>query len=262
MTAYWQFLVESLQQVLGMQLGLIVAEVFCVIIVLAIVTPLVMVLRGATNLRSGGDDTAGGSVISSLPNESAVISQAQPSGVPAASPALTGEVQAPADSTGSSIQPAAPRSSSAAFNVLTVAVIMAAVSAILTFSLISASKGPSNVVALFPIIFFVVAIVIVTQSRFRTMFTINPSSSTRQALLRASAKSGESVALRIDNDQLQKLRERFNAGEDIETICREIEPGYATWGLIKQEIFRKAIEMILKAKSGSGAQISSRITLR
>jgi type II secretory pathway component PulF len=52
MKEYWGFLLSALQDVLGKQLGQLVAWTFCIAVILAFVVPVVMMLRASTELRS------------------------------------------------------------------------------------------------------------------------------------------------------------------------------------------------------------------
>src|SRR5580704_8119864 len=56
MSALWEFLLSSLQDTLGKDLGRLVAVIFCLLLVLAFGAPLFLVMRSTTNLRSRRDD--------------------------------------------------------------------------------------------------------------------------------------------------------------------------------------------------------------
>jgi hypothetical protein len=51
MKEYWGFLLSALQDVLGKQLGQLVAWTFCIAVILVFVVPLVMMLRASTEVR-------------------------------------------------------------------------------------------------------------------------------------------------------------------------------------------------------------------
>jgi hypothetical protein len=34
----------------------------------------------------------------------------------------------------------------------------------------------------------------------------------------------------------------------MDSVCREINPDYASWGSLKQQMFRKAMEAVLKSE--------------
>jgi hypothetical protein len=59
---------------------------------------------------------------------------------------------------------------------------------------------------------------------------------------------GEPVIIKLDNAAIQKARDSLSAGGDLDSICRELEPEYATWISIRQQAFQKAMEALLKAK--------------
>jgi hypothetical protein len=54
--------------------------------------------------------------------------------------------------------------------------------------------------------------------------------------------------VRLDKDALQKARDLFHAGADLESVCHEIEPAYENWRTVQQQAFRRGIEMALKAE--------------
>jgi hypothetical protein len=56
MNALWQFLLSSLQDTLGKDLGQLVAVIFCLLLILAVAASLFLVMRSATNLCSRRDD--------------------------------------------------------------------------------------------------------------------------------------------------------------------------------------------------------------
>jgi hypothetical protein len=58
----------------------------------------------------------------------------------------------------------------------------------------------------------------------------------------------EPLVVRLDKDAIQKARILVSTGRDLESVCREIEPGYQNWGFAQQQGFRKAMETLLKNK--------------
>jgi hypothetical protein len=76
--------------------------------------------------------------------------------------------------------------------------------------------------------------------------------------LGVKASGGKSLVVRLNKDTVQKARELLRAGNDLESVCREIEPEYGNWRTLQQHAFRRAIEMVLSAEPT--AQNSSQIT--
>lgn len=68
----------------------------------------------------------------------------------------------------------------------------------------------------------------------------------------------ESLVVRVNKDVIQRARDLIGAGNDLESVCCEIEPGYANWQIAKQRAFRRAIEMMLTAEPA--VQNSTQIT--
>ncbi len=96
-----------------------------------------------------------------------------------------------------------------------------------------------------------------TELRVRAADVINANSSAGLAL--SVKRSGrETLAIRLDKDAIQKARDLLRAGNDPESVCREIEPAYANWRNVQQQAFQRAIEMVLKAEPT--AQNSPQIT--
>lgn len=54
------------------------------------------------------------------------------------------------------------------------------------------------------------------------------------------------LVYRLDADSLGSARRRLAAGEDLDAVCRDLEPAYATWSSGQREAFRRLIETALK----------------
>lgn len=78
------------------------------------------------------------------------------------------------------------------------------------------------------------------------------------ASLTVKRSARESLVVRLNKDAVQKARDLLRAGNDLESVCREIEPAYANWRDVQQQAFRRAIEMVLNAEPT--AQNSPQIT--
>ena len=59
----------------------------------------------------------------------------------------------------------------------------------------------------------------------------------------------ESIVVRLKADAVQKAQTLLAAGKDIDSVCHEINPEYASWGSHKQQMFQKAMEAVLKSQS-------------
>jgi mannose/fructose/N-acetylgalactosamine-specific phosphotransferase system component IID len=58
----------------------------------------------------------------------------------------------------------------------------------------------------------------------------------------------EPTVMRMDGDAVQKAQLLLATGKDMDSICREINPEYASWGSFRQQMFQKAMEAVLKAQ--------------
>ncbi len=58
----------------------------------------------------------------------------------------------------------------------------------------------------------------------------------------------ESIAVRLKADAVQKAQTLLAAGKDIDSVCHEINPEYASWEAHKQRIFQRAMQAMLKAQ--------------
>lgn len=243
MNAFWEFLLSSLQDSLGKDLGQLVAWAFCLLLILAVAAPLFLVMRAATNLRSSRrDDLSAQDPVGEILNPvisprseadliTSLESNAQPVVLPQSS---SPELQLRSDVTPQNVD----RSGLAAFRYLLVAIV----GVTLAGAFLSRLANPANGLVLIPIMFFAIAVAVVVQmGKFRRLMTSAPSIN-----IRRTVTMGEPVLIKLDNDALQKGRDLLNAGNDLDTVCREIEPAYANWGFIEKEAFRKAMEMMLK----------------
>ncbi len=51
---------------------------------------------------------------------------------------------------------------------------------------------------------------------------------------------------RLGHAEINKAAQLQNEGKDLETICREVYPGYSEWDSFRQQAFRSAMEEVLK----------------
>jgi len=68
---------------------------------------------------------------------------------------------------------------------------------------------------------------------------------------------GDAKVIKIDADALQRARGLISAGMNIDAVCREINPAYASWGMIEQGLFRKVIEAVIKQEGTGGISTPS-----
>jgi hypothetical protein len=59
----------------------------------------------------------------------------------------------------------------------------------------------------------------------------------------------EPMVVRMKAGALQKAQTLLATGKDIDSVCHEINPEYASWGSHKQQMFQKAMEAVLKSQS-------------
>jgi hypothetical protein len=67
------------------------------------------------------------------------------------------------------------------------------------------------------------------------------------AALSIKSPHRESIVIRLDTNAVQKARDLIRAGANLDSVCREIDPDYASWQTGRQAVFQRAIEMMLKA---------------
>jgi hypothetical protein len=59
----------------------------------------------------------------------------------------------------------------------------------------------------------------------------------------------EPMVVRMKAGALQKAQTLLATGKDMDSVCREINPEYASWGSLRQQMFQKAMEAVLKSQS-------------
>jgi len=59
----------------------------------------------------------------------------------------------------------------------------------------------------------------------------------------------EPMVVRMKAGALQKAQTLLATGKDMDSVCREINPEYASWGSVRQQMFQKAMEAVLKSQS-------------
>lgn len=254
MKPFWEFLLSSLQDLLGPQLGQLVAVIFCVLVVLVVAVPIVMMLRAATNLSVTRDDglgqaTGGVSLdpVVLAPSDSDPVA-ARASVQPVVMPESAGRELDSRDN----IDPALPnavRGGVAAFRHLFVAIVGITVAG----AFLSHLANPASGLVLLPVILFAFAIAIVAQVGKLRQFMGSASS----IEIKRTVMMKDPIIIKLGNDALRQARDRVSAGEDLDTICREIEPAYADWGTIRKEAFRKMMGMVLKQQPGAASSTSA-----
>ncbi len=256
MNALWEFLLSSLQDTLGKDLGQPVAVIFCLLLILAVAASLFLVMRSATNLSSRRDDLLGqDSGGESLNPVILTRSHADPvtslhaSAQPVILPQSGGsELQSRNELSLRNVE----RGGLAIYRYLVIAIVGITVGCVF----LSRLANPGNALAAVPIMFFAIAVALVGHTgKFRQLMKSGPSINIGQKVV-----SRESLFIKLNNDAIQKLRDSLSAGKDLDAVCREIEPAYANWGYIQQEVFRKALDTMLKSQRP--ATNPSQITVR
>ena len=248
MKSYWDFLVSALQDQLGKQLGQLVVWLFCISVVLLVVIPLYMIMKAATNLGDGRVHDMG-----AIPGMHNPVIPSQPptepfaSAQPAASyrdivpPLAVPELGAQIDTQ----LPSLNINGLAASRYITLAVFAMMIAG----ALFTRLANPVNSLGLLPIVLIGFALVILTKTLgIRLRRSVAPSIKISRTL-----SIGEPLVVRLDKDTIRKARDLLNAGQDLESICCEIEPAYADWSFPQQQGFRRAMETVLKAKQGVDA---------
>jgi len=70
----------------------------------------------------------------------------------------------------------------------------------------------------------------------------------REGSTKFAAKK-EQMVVRMKSGALQKAQSLLATGTDMDSICREINPEYASWESRKQQVFQKTMEAVIKSKS-------------
>ena len=58
----------------------------------------------------------------------------------------------------------------------------------------------------------------------------------------------EPMVVRLKGGALQRAQTLLATGKDMDSVCREINPEYASWGSLRQQIFQRAMEAVLKSQ--------------
>jgi hypothetical protein len=256
MNALWEFLLSPLQDTLGKDLGQLVAVIFCLLLILAVAASLFLVMRSATNLRSRREDVlaqdSGGKVLNPVivsRSEADPVTSLHASAQPVIFPQSGGpELQSRNDLSLRNVE----RGGLATYRYLVVAIVGITVACVF----LSRRANPGNGLAVVPIMLFALAVALAGHmGKFRQLMKSGPSINIGQKAVRH-----ESVFIKLDNNAIQKVRDTLSAGKDLDAVCREIEPAYTNWGNIQQEVFRKALDMMLKSQKPAGNP--SQITVR
>jgi hypothetical protein len=59
----------------------------------------------------------------------------------------------------------------------------------------------------------------------------------------------EPMVVRMKSGALEKAQTLLATGKDMDSVCREINPEYASWESLRQQMFQRAIEAVLKSQS-------------
>jgi hypothetical protein len=239
MNAYWQFVLSALQDQFGKELGQLIAWLFCITVVLVIVTPLYMIMKSATKLGSGRADDMG---ISPGMHNPVVLSEPVSDPFPSVPVASYPATMAPSDALERQSQADASSSNNGQVSGLAASryvglAVFAMVVAGVFFSRITKS---TNVLVLLPTALIAFAFIMLRQV---LGLKVGPSITIKRTI---TVK--EPLVVRLDKDAIQKARILVSTGRDLESVCREIEPSYQNWGFAQQQGFRKAMETLLKNK--------------
>lgn len=96
---------------------------------------------------------------------------------------------------------------------------------------------------------FAVAAVFYSQlERFQQLIAWKPSINFTKTVT-----IGEPNVYKLDTNALQQAQDLLRGGKEIGSVCREINPEYANWGSIQQQLFQKTLEAVLKSQGSSGS---------
>jgi hypothetical protein len=103
------------------------------------------------------------------------------------------------------------------------------------------------------------------RTRFGLRVSLNPSVKIGRNVpvgepFTVKVSGGEPLVLKLDNDAIQKVRDLLSAGNDLDRVCREIEPAYANWGFVQQCAFKKAMELLLEVQQSAGISLTVKRT--
>jgi hypothetical protein len=257
MKPYWDFLVSALQDQLGKEWGQLVAWLFCISVILVVVVPLYMIMKAATKLGSRRDADMGvipginDPVTMSQPAAASFTSaQSQPvasyPGVvpPLAVPEVQSQIDTPLSS--QNIQ----RNNLAASRYISLAVFAMMIAG----AIFARRTNPINAFGLLPLVLIGFGLVKLSRSSgIRLLLSAKPS-----VKISRTVTVREPLVVKLNNETVQKARALLSTGQDLESVCREIEPAYANWSFPQQQGFRRAMETVLKTQLGAGT--SSRTT--
>jgi hypothetical protein len=253
MQAYWDFLLSALQSQFGKELGLLIAWLFCAAMFLLVAAPLYIAMKRATKLRDGRDTRRDLDIepILGMQNRTQMsqpatdlLANANPtiSYRTIVPPSNAAEVQSQFKTNSPSLNTRRDPAVVSAYMILTVVVMMIA------GTVFALTRG-ANARVLLPF-FFVVFAMFILRRAVRVRFSVRPGTNTNGTSIRRTLTTGEPLVVRLDNDAINKARLLLSTGKDLESVCRELEPGYGNWGSVQQRMFRKAMEKVLKMKVG------------
>jgi hypothetical protein len=240
MNAYWQFMLSALQDQFGKELGQLIAWLFCITVVLLIVTPLYMIMKSATQLGSGRANDMG---VSPGMHNPVVLSEPISDPFPSVRVASYPATMAPSDALERQSLADASSSNNGQVSGLAASryVGLAVFAMVVAGALFTRITNRTNVLVLLPTVLIAFAFIMLRQV---LALKVRPSSIT----IKRTVTVKEPLVVRLDKDAIQKARILMSTGRDLESVCREIEPGYQNWGFAQQQGFRKAMETLLENK--------------
>jgi hypothetical protein len=111
---------------------------------------------------------------------------------------------------------------------------------------------PAGLIVITLVSFAGVATFVSQMHRFGRMMSAGGFNRNVTFTINHQSVGGDPTVIKMDADALQRARGLISAGMNIDAVCREINPTYASWGMIEQGLFRKVIEAVLKQEGAGG----------
>ncbi len=230
MKPIWDFLVSAIADSLGRGSGQLLVWILCFFVFIALFIPFYLVLKlFGFGTRAGGLRTT-----TSEDVLDAVTGAPKGGEVPESGKEFLDTLES------------AKESGLEIYKYLTYAIVAALIAGGVFFAI---KATTANGLILVAIMLFAVAVIVFGQmDRFRRMMTSQPMTWQSPSInISRTFSAGAPTVIRMDNDAVRKAQDLLKSGKDLDLVCREIEPDYANWDSIRQQLFRTTLEAVLKA---------------
>jgi hypothetical protein len=225
MKAIGEFLLSALQESFGRDLGQSIALISCFFLLLAVFVPVYLLIR-ALAYRAKAAERA--------PTSSEDVIQAI---IPSAEGIEVAQSRDEFIQTLESVK----RGGLEIYRYLTYAIVAALIAGGIYYTSIATTGNGLILVAI--LLFAGAAIAFGQMERFQQLMTWKPSLDITKTLT-----IGEPTVVKMESNALRTAQDLLSAGKDMDSVCREINPEYAQWGSIQQQLFRKTMESVLKSQ--------------